>query len=684
MAQLTTQFSVQPQGAQVLAALDPGSASTPAVTTAGSSGLYRVPASAGVAVSVNGTPRLIAAPGHVAVVGNAVVGASAVVASGQVVTGGSRRVDGMPRRLPTWQNLGMYADPPGAKLLLTMSNVATYQQTVTTWGPTRQLVYATRPTYVNTDPLDAEPAIAFDRTAVQSLSGTPITMNCETNGGLTFIIMFKFTGTVSNYEGPFYSAANGGNFYLERRAAENSMNFVVRNGATALTNVQILNTVRQEQWNVFAFRYVQIAGTWTLQGFRNGVKVVESTAANPLINHTMSPFIGIGNFNGSIRYLGIWDRPLSDAELAKVTEAARIYPDLQGVAPILRVLQGSRDSCLVEPASDMLMPGPSGFPAIIGLAGAVLLPDGRVFCVPYSYTNVARLVDPRTNTVTSVTMPFTANGNAPFLGGVLLPNGNVYMVPRYSTYALLFDPVTGTATTAGGTLDDGISHQGAVLLQDGRVFMSPYSATYALIYDATTNTLSTVGAGQFQGNGALGAAVLMADGNVFCVPRSGTTARIFNPLTNAVSTPNVTFTGSLEFNSGVLMADGSIFCVPYGSNTARIYDPVAQRLSTPSGTYTSAGYRYQGGVLLPCGRIAMIPYNATVAVIYDPATDTLTTAQGTISSPDRSYYGGLLLPDGRVFMVPSNKTQALYLVTGGPGLASIPNNILLSPWMNNK
>jgi hypothetical protein len=625
-------------------------------------------------ISVNGTPRIHANAGNVAVVGNSISAANVITSTHRLTVGGERKVDGLPAVQPTWRNLGIYTDPPTPALQLTLSNVSTYQNTVTNWGITSQPTLANRPTYVNTDPLDGKPAIQFDRTALQSLSGTPITINCETNGGLTFIIMFKFTGTVSNYEGPFYSAANGGNFYLERGAVGNSITFALRNDATALTNVKILNTVLQEQWNVFAFRYVQIAGTWTLQGFRNGVKVVESTAANPLINHTMSPYIARNNFNGSMRYLGVWDRPLSDAELAKVTEAARIYPDLQGVAPICRFLQGSRDSCLTESASDMLMPGPTGFPGSSWLAGAVLLPDGRIFCPPYAGTT-ARLVDPRTNVVTIPAVTFPSGGA--FQGGILLPNGKVFLVPHFSTYAMLFDPATETVTTSAAVFPGANAYQGAVLLPDGTVYMTPYAATNALQYDYVTDTLSTP-PGTFPANSFISCA-LTSDGKVLCIPYGSTTARVYDPVARTLSIPIGTFSGN--YYGGVLLPDGRVFCCPYSATTARIYDSYTNTVSTPAGTYTSTGW--SGGVRLSCGRVALIPYNAASAIVFDSVSETISTPRGTIAAPSSSYWGGILLPDGRVFMTPYSKTQAVYMYTGGNGFASLPPNVLLSPWCNN-
>jgi hypothetical protein len=59
-------------------------------------------------------------------------------------------------------------------------------------------------------------------------------------------------------------------------------------------------------------------------------------------------------------------------------------------------------------------------------AGGVLLPDGRVFCVPVNASN-AKIYDPVTNTQSTTAL--TSGGSLAFFGGVLLPDGRVFCVP---------------------------------------------------------------------------------------------------------------------------------------------------------------------------------------------------------------------------------------------------------------
>ena len=86
---------------------------------------------------------------------------------------------------------------------------------------------------------------------------------------------------------------------------------------------------------------------------------------------------------------------------------------------------------------------PTGtYPGIYAYFGGVLLPDGRVFCVPYNATS-ARIYDPVTNTLT--TPPGTYPGSSAYAGGVLLPDGRVFCDPRNATSARIYGGISNLA-----------------------------------------------------------------------------------------------------------------------------------------------------------------------------------------------------------------------------------------------
>ena len=161
-------------------------------------------------------------------------------------------------------------------------------------------------------------------------------------------------------------------------------------------------------------------------------------------------------------------------------------------------------------------------------------------------------------------------GSAAFSGGVLLPDGRVFCVPYNSTSARIYDPATDTLSTPTGTYPGSYAFYGGVLLPDGRVFCVPSNSTSARIYDPATDTLTTP-TGTYPGSYAFSGGVLLPDGRVFCVPYNSTSARIYDPATDTLTTPTGTYPGSYAFSGGVLLPDGRVFCVPSDSTSARIY-----------------------------------------------------------------------------------------------------------------
>jgi hypothetical protein len=128
-------------------------------------------------------------------------------------------------------------------------------------------------------------------------------------------------------------------------------------------------------------------------------------------------------------------------------------------------------------------------------------------------------------------------GTQAFVGGVLLPDGRVFCVPYNSTTARIYNPVTDTLTTPSGTYPGSNAFAGGVLLPDGRVFCIPHMSTTSRIYNPVTDTLTTP-SGTYPGSGALGGGVLLPDGRVFCVPYNSTTARIISSPASSPMNPH--------------------------------------------------------------------------------------------------------------------------------------------------
>ena len=223
-----------------------------------------------------------------------------------------------------------------------------------------------------------------------------------------------------------------------------------------------------------------------------------------------------------------------------------------------------------------------------------------------------------TNPLVWETGPAGSGGGGAFAGGVLLPNGKVFAIPySYTGTNTIYNPTTNAWET-GPAGPGGGAFQGGVLLPNGKVFAIPYSYTGTnTIYNPTTNAWETGPAGS--GSNAFVSGVLLPNGKVFAIPYSYTgTNTIYNPTTNAWEVGPAGPGGS-AFAGGVLLPNGKVFAIPYSyTSTNTIYNPTTNAWEVgPAGPGSNA---FAGGVLLPNGKVFAIPYSYTgTNTIYNPA-----------------------------------------------------------------
>lgn len=232
--------------------------------------------------------------------------------------------------------------------------------------------------------------------------------------------------------------------------------------------------------------------------------------------------------------------------------------------------------------------------------GGVLMADGRVFMIPgVGGSSYAAVYDPNTNTLLNIPRSFEEYD---FAGATLLPNGRVFCVPYNSTMAVLFDPTSNTFSDSSVEFPGDYAFFGSVLLPDGRVFMVPENEASAWVYDPAGDSVQVCDFPEGGYNGG----VLLPDGRVFCVPYTATHAAIYDPLTDTTIVSTAEYPGS--FVGGVLLPDGRVFCIPYESTRAVVYDPIKDVTTMPRGTFEP--YDVYGGVLTPQGHVVCVPFNA--------------------------------------------------------------------------
>jgi len=323
----------------------------------------------------------------------------------------------------------------------------------------------------------------------------------------------------------------------------------------------------------------------------------------------------------------------------------------------------------------------NSFPGSGAFFGSVLLPSGKVFCVPLNSTK-AKIYDPATNSVADAGGTYTGSGI--FAGGVLLPTGKVFCVPHNSTKAYIYDPATDSTTAAGGTFPGNGGLVGGVLLPSGKVFCAPHQLDKGYIYDPATDTAAPTGATftvTATGGYKLSGAVLLPSGKVFCVPCDARNGMIYDPVADTATVTAATFDGGYAYNGGVLLPSGKVFLVPSSKKQGMVYDPVSDTATPAAGTLPHPS-SYAGGVLLSSGKVFCIPSLSTNAAIYDPVTNTLSVISGTTYPGGVAYSGGVLMKSGKVFCTPSAATTAAIVDFYSPQIQTMPENFVLSPFYN--
>jgi hypothetical protein len=283
-------------------------------------------------------------------------------------------------------------------------------------------------------------------------------------------------------------------------------------------------------------------------------------------------------------------------------------------------------------------------------------------------------------TVNVLSAGFTSIGNLSSARlahtATLLPNGKVLIAGGGSGSDLydglfvvegaeLFDPVTGSSTSAGVVSRD---FHSATLLLDGNVLLAGGETGYSGGFPIVTNTaeVEKETSGLFEPTGSLAAAreshaeTLLSDGRVLVT--GGVTpvgigwqplrsAEVYDPASGTflkVADMNV----GRVFHTATLLADGQVLIVggdsSDSSDTAELFDPVTGSF-TLTGRMTAARLNHTA-TRLPNGKVLVAggPGDTATAELYDPNTG-LFTPTGNMAT-GRSQHTATLLPDGTVLM----------------------------------
>jgi galactose oxidase-like protein len=254
---------------------------------------------------------------------------------------------------------------------------------------------------------------------------------------------------------------------------------------------------------------------------------------------------------------------------------------------------------------------------------ATLLPDGRVLIAggdgyaPVSPRR-AELYDPSTGTFTT-----TGNMVAPlvFSRSTLLDNGKVLIVDAVTDFVhfgpQLYDPTAGTFSAAGTSPERPVRYAACgrpIVLASGRVLIAPGCLPPAELYDPVTDSLTSTG-----GSVTIGyfdtTATLLPDGKVLIAGGDGDSGVTGNGELYDPSTERFTLAGNMTsaraahtatlLGDGTVLVAGGFFSVISGdavSGTAEVYNP-ATATFTSAGDMTSSRPYGHTATLLMDGRV---------------------------------------------------------------------------------
>jgi len=329
--------------------------------------------------------------------------------------------------------------------------------------------------------------------------------------------------------------------------------------------------------------------------------------------------------------------------------------------------QGSATAFATYTTSDAHGEGDNAF------TGGVLAPNGKVILVP-AYSDYVGIYDPVANTYT--TSNAHGEGNGAFYGGVLAPNGKVILVPNNSDYVGVYDPVANTYTTSNAHGEGDSAFYGGVLAPNGKVILVPLNSDYVGVYDPVANTY-TRGVAHGEGDTAFYGGVLAPNGKVILVPLNSDYVGVYDPVANTYTTSNAHGEGAGAFTGGVLAPDGKVILVPNNSDYVGVYDPVANTY-TRGVAHGEGDSAFRGGVLAPNGKVILVPSNSDYVGIYDPVANTYTrgVAHG---EGDDAFTGGVLAPNGKVILAPAYSD---YVGIYDELFGSMPTSTCINPYFN--
>lgn len=298
--------------------------------------------------------------------------------------------------------------------------------------------------------------------------------------------------------------------------------------------------------------------------------------------------------------------------------------------------------------------------------GGVLAPNGKIYICPDLSSQIL-IVDPSTDTITSLQIPGFSGLANEYTGMVLHPNGRIYMIPGFNTLVRVIDPSSNTISSIAtviiaGTRPSQPGNYGGVVAPNGKIYFVPFRNTICQVLDPSNNTIASfgtfnVGLGTSHGGAGVNG-VLAPNGKIYFPQASSTCALVIDPSTNSIISTIVQPSSLSSKNSLVLAPNGNLYYM--GGNSINAYiDPSSDTIVVFTTFILPSGTGFIFGKLAPNGKIYSDAYTTSCLMIIDPSNNTVSTIPfpGVVSG----YPGGVLAPNGKIYLASHNATSMAVL-----------------------
>ncbi len=266
--------------------------------------------------------------------------------------------------------------------------------------------------------------------------------------------------------------------------------------------------------------------------------------------------------------------------------------------------------------------------------GGVLAPTGIIYGIPHSSSKILRII-PASGAVSTIDMTdsstsaYLANATdtAKYSSGILAPNGKIYGIPYSATNVLVLNSITEAVSTISNTNDiltGTRKWKGGVVAPNGKIYCFPYDSENILVIDTSNDTLSTIDVTSTAGsaNKKYGRGVMGPSGKIYVMPENSTHILVIDTTNDSVSTLGSNLSGT--YSGGVFAPNGKIYSIPRTAENILEIDVTNQTVTTLlSGDSdltlsNSMTIKWEGGILATNGKIYTIPYKADRVLEIDP------------------------------------------------------------------